>query len=54
LFLSDRERASAMSFDIKQFYLSAEGRVNRSQWWLRLILAFLAGTQNRFGGPVMD
>jgi len=45
-----------MSFDIKQFYLSVEGRVNRSQWWRRLILAFLAGTQgpNRFGGPVMD
>ena len=27
-----------MNFDFKQFYLSAEGRVNRKQWWLRLIL----------------
>lgn len=28
----------AMNFDLKQFYLSARGRVNRKQWWLRLIL----------------
>jgi uncharacterized membrane protein YhaH (DUF805 family) len=27
-----------MNFDFKQFYLLAEGRVNRKQWWLRLIL----------------
>jgi uncharacterized membrane protein YhaH (DUF805 family) len=27
--------------DYKQFYLSAEGRVNRQQWWLRLILPVL-------------
>ena len=27
-----------MDFDYKQFYLSAEGRVDRKQWWLRLIL----------------
>jgi uncharacterized membrane protein YhaH (DUF805 family) len=30
-----------MNFDYKQFYLSADGRVNRQQWWLRLILPFL-------------
>ena len=24
--------------DFKQFYLSAQGRVNRKQWWLKLIL----------------
>ena len=24
--------------DFKQFYLSADGRVNRKQWWLYLIL----------------
>ena len=24
--------------DYKQFYLSAEGRVNRKQWWLWLVL----------------
>ena len=24
--------------DFKQFYLSAEGRVNRKQWWLKLVL----------------
>ena len=27
-----------MNFDLKQFYLSADGRVNRQQWWLRLVL----------------
>ncbi len=27
-----------MNFDFKQFYLSAQGRVNRQQWWLRLVL----------------
>jgi uncharacterized membrane protein YhaH (DUF805 family) len=27
-----------MNFDFKQFYLSADGRVDRRQWWLRLIL----------------
>jgi hypothetical protein len=27
-----------MNFDFKQFYLSADGRVDRKQWWLRLIL----------------
>ena len=27
-------------FDFKQFYLSADGRVNRQQWWLRLVLPF--------------
>jgi len=26
------------SMDFKQFYLSADGRVNRKQWWLYLIL----------------
>jgi uncharacterized membrane protein YhaH (DUF805 family) len=24
--------------DFKQFYLSAQGRVNRKQWWLQLVL----------------
>lgn len=24
--------------DFKQFYLSAQGRVNRKQWWLKLIV----------------
>ena len=24
--------------DFKQFYLSAQGRVNRKQWWLKLVL----------------
>lgn len=24
--------------DYKQFYLSANGRVNRKQWWLKLVL----------------
>jgi uncharacterized membrane protein YhaH (DUF805 family) len=24
--------------DFKQFYFSAQGRVNRKQWWLKLIL----------------
>jgi len=27
-----------MDFDYKQFYLSAQGRVSRKQWWLRLVL----------------
>jgi uncharacterized membrane protein YhaH (DUF805 family) len=27
-----------MNFDWKQFYLSAQGRVNRKQFWLRLVL----------------
>jgi uncharacterized membrane protein YhaH (DUF805 family) len=27
-----------MNFDFKKFYLSAQGRVNRQQWWLRLVL----------------
>jgi uncharacterized membrane protein YhaH (DUF805 family) len=27
-----------MNFDWKQFYLSPQGRVNRSQFWLRLVL----------------
>lgn len=29
-----------MNFDFKQFYLTADGRVNRQQWWLRLVLPF--------------
>jgi len=28
-------------FDFKKFYLSADGRVNRQQWWLRLIVPVL-------------
>jgi uncharacterized membrane protein YhaH (DUF805 family) len=28
-------------FDFKTFYLSADGRVNRQQWWLRLIVPVL-------------
>ncbi len=27
-----------MNFDLKQFYFLPQGRVNRKQWWLRLIL----------------
>jgi uncharacterized membrane protein YhaH (DUF805 family) len=27
-----------MNFDAKQFYLSADDRVDRKQWWFRLIL----------------
>jgi len=27
-----------MNFNLQQFYFSAQGRVNRKQWWLRLIL----------------
>jgi uncharacterized membrane protein YhaH (DUF805 family) len=27
-----------MKFDFKQFYFSAQGRVNRRQWWLRFML----------------
>jgi uncharacterized membrane protein YhaH (DUF805 family) len=27
--------------DYKQFYLSAQGRVNRKQWWLYLVLPIL-------------
>lgn len=27
-----------MNFDFKKFYLTAQGRVNRQQWWLRLVL----------------
>ena len=27
-----------MNFDWKQFYLSGKGRVNRQQFWLRLVL----------------
>ncbi len=29
-----------MDFDWKQFYLTAQGRVDRKQWWLRLVLPF--------------
>jgi uncharacterized membrane protein YhaH (DUF805 family) len=31
-------QAKGRSMDFKQFYLSADGRVNRKQWWLKLIL----------------
>jgi uncharacterized membrane protein YhaH (DUF805 family) len=31
-------RGGAMNFDAKTFYLNADGRVNRQQWWLRLIV----------------
>jgi uncharacterized membrane protein YhaH (DUF805 family) len=27
-----------MNFNLQQFYFSAQGRVNRKQWWFRLIL----------------
>ncbi|MGB2931581.1 MAG: DUF805 domain-containing protein [Methyloceanibacter sp.] len=38
-----------MDFDYKQFYLSAEGRVDRKQWWLRLILpVFVIGVMLAF------
>jgi uncharacterized membrane protein YhaH (DUF805 family) len=29
--------------DFKQLYFSAEGRVNRKQWWLKLILPVFIG-----------
>lgn len=29
-----------MNFDFQQFYFSAAGRINRQQWWLRLVLPF--------------
>ena len=29
-----------MNFDLKQFYFSPGGRVNRQQWWLRLVLPY--------------
>ena len=33
-----------MNFDLKQFYLSADGRVDRRQWWLRLVVPVLVVT----------
>ena len=30
-----------MNFNFQQFYFSVQGRVNRKQWWLRLILPIL-------------
>ena len=30
-----------MNFNFQQFYFSMQGRVNRKQWWLRLILPIL-------------
>ena len=27
-----------MNFNFNEFYFSAQGRVNRQQWWLRLVL----------------
>jgi len=30
--------------DFRQFYLSAQGRVNRKQWWLWLVLPLVAGS----------
>jgi uncharacterized membrane protein YhaH (DUF805 family) len=33
-----------MDFDYKQFYLSAAGRVDRKQWWLRFIAPVVAVT----------
>jgi len=39
--LSEAALRTAMNFDFSQFYLSADGRVNRQQWWLRLIVALL-------------
>ena len=30
--------------DYKQFYLSAQGQVNRKQWWLYLVLPLIAGS----------
>jgi uncharacterized membrane protein YhaH (DUF805 family) len=32
------KRGASMNFDWKQFYLSAQGRVNRKQFWLWLVL----------------
>ena len=34
----EAKRGWIMNFDFKQFYLSAQGRVNRKQFWLRLVL----------------
>jgi uncharacterized membrane protein YhaH (DUF805 family) len=28
--------------DLKQFYLSPQGRVGRQEWWLKYVLAFVA------------
>ena len=42
-------------FDFKKFYLSAQGRANRQQWWLRLVVpvfiiaAMLALIDNALG-----
>ena len=33
-----------MNFNFQQFYFSVQGRVNRKQWWLRLILPILVIT----------
>jgi uncharacterized membrane protein YhaH (DUF805 family) len=38
VFASLRLVTRGASMDFKQFYLSADGRVNRKQWWLYLIL----------------
>jgi uncharacterized membrane protein YhaH (DUF805 family) len=38
VFASLRLVTRGASVDFKQFYLSADGRVNRKQWWLYLIL----------------
>jgi len=36
--LRGEQRGASMNFDWKQFYLSAQGRVNRKQFWLWLVL----------------
>jgi uncharacterized membrane protein YhaH (DUF805 family) len=33
-----------VNFNFQQFYFSVQGRVNRKQWWLRLILPILVIT----------
>jgi len=36
--LLPRGKKGGIQMDFKQFYLSAQGRVNRQQWWLKLVL----------------
>ncbi len=33
-----QQKGVEMNFNFKEFYFSAQGRVNRQQWWLRLVL----------------
>jgi uncharacterized membrane protein YhaH (DUF805 family) len=33
-----QQKGVEMNFNFNEFYFSAQGRVNRQQWWLRLVL----------------